>query len=195
SLLCQANSHYALSQYGIAIETTEQGLRTLSALDDRQIIITKAHLLGVGADCAMMAGDHHLARQKLDKVEILLAHIKPNEEFDRGSWCQLMGKCEYLTGNYRTAAHWYERALAEVPSEWVLRRALVLTSLISTYTVLQDCEASMMAVEKAVPLPQQLQVPSMNKPLTQALQGLLIVFPYETRITTMVADLLQQIHK
>lgn len=194
SLLCQAMAHRDFGEYSKAIETLEQATRTFDVLDQQWL--TKAHLLGVWADCAMVAGDYDIARQKLDAVAELLDHISPNEEFDQSSWCELTAKYAYLNGDYPTAAQWYEQALRTLPTEWVLRRILILSSLISTYTITQDRDASLATVEKVALAGYVSNIPPLRgKSLTQALEGLLIVFPHEARVKTIVSDLLQQIQR
>ena len=193
SLLCQANSYCFLSQYNTAIETVKQALRTLDAIEQKSHIHTKANLLGVWANIAMTAGDYPVARKKLDSIAALLDDISSNEEFDKPRWCELTAKYTYLTGDYVSAAQWYEQALCDLPVEWTTRRALVLAPLISMYTVTQDRDASILTLEKAIPVVRTFNSSRMNKPLMQALQGLQIVFPHEVGVTTIVSDLLQQI--
>lgn len=193
SLLCQANSHQALGESRKAIDALEQIARTLSTLDGQRYILTQAHLLGVWADCAMTIGELRTARKKLDEIAELLDDITPNEEFDRSCWYELTAKYSYSTGNYSIAAQQYEQALQGTPIEWVVRRIRVLSSLISTYTILQDRDRSLATLEKVGQTGGVLNAPSLiRKPLKEALQGLLIVFPYETTVKAAVSNLVQQ---
>ncbi len=193
SLLSQANDYHVLGRYTTAIETVEQALRICGEGHDQQLVRTKAHLLGVWADNAMMAREYPTARLKLDAVAALLDHISPNEQFDRSSWYQLKGKYAYVTGDYAAAAQWYEQALRELPTGWTIRQTLVLMPLLSTYTALHDRDASLMVMEKAAQVLPGLNAPIIAKPLSDALQGLVMVFPREARVKTGVADLLQHI--
>lgn len=154
---------------------------------------TKAHLLGCWADAAITTKDYATARRKLDATAAFLDHISPNEEFDRSSWCILAGKYEYFTGDYPAAAQWYEQALREEQVQCIIRQTLALMPLISTYTVMQDRDASLITVEKAAQVVPVLNAPIMNKSVIDALQGLLIVFPHDARVKMVVTDLLQQI--
>lgn len=194
SLLSQANDYHMLGRYSTAVETVEQALRFCSEGHD-QTLVPKAHLLGVWADNAMMAREYATARMKLDAVAALLDHISSNEQFDRSSWYQLRGKYAYVTGDYAAAAQWYEQALRELPAGWTIRQVLVLMPLLSTYTALQDRDASLMVMEKAAQVIPGLNAPLMVKPLSDALQGLVMVFPHEARIKMGVADLLQHIRR
>jgi tetratricopeptide (TPR) repeat protein len=195
SLLSQANDYHMLGRYSTAVETVEQALRFCSEGHDQTLVRTKAHLLGVWADNAMMAREYATARMKLDAVAALLDHINSNEQFDRSSWYQLRGKYAYVTGDYAAAAQWYEQALRELPAGWTIRQVLVLMPLLSTYTALQDRDASLMVMEKAAQVIPGLNAPLMVKPLSDALQGLVMVFPHEARIKMGVADLLQHIRR
>jgi tetratricopeptide (TPR) repeat protein/transcriptional regulator with XRE-family HTH domain len=193
SLLSQANDYHVLGHYSTAIETVEQALRLCGEVHDQPLVRTKAHLLGVWADNAMMAAAYATARLKLEAVAALLDHLSPNEQFDRSSWYQLRGKYAYVTGDYAAAAQWYEQALRELPAGWTIRQILVLMPLLSTYTALQDRDASLMVMEKAAQVVPGLNAPIIAQPLSDALQGLVIVFPREARVKTGVADLLQHI--
>ncbi len=193
SLLGQGNCQYVLGQYTLAIETLKQALRTFDVLDDQQSLHTKAHLLGIWADSAMMTGDYETAQQKLDAVATLLDHVGPNEEFDRSSWYQLSGKYAGLTGSYALAAHWCEQALQELPEEWTIRRGLALMPLLSANAFMRDRDASLMALEKAKQIISVLHAPTMNHPLRQALQGLLTAFPHETEVHIRVSELVQHL--
>jgi tetratricopeptide (TPR) repeat protein len=194
SLLSQANDYHVLGRYSTSIETVEQALHICGERHDLPLV-TKAHLLGVWADNAMMAREYATARMKLDAVAALLDHISPNEQFDRSSWYQLRGKYAYVTGDYAAAAQWYEQALGELPAGWTIRQLLVLMPLLSTYTALQDRDASLMVIEKAAQVVPGLHAPIMVKPLSDALQGLVMVFPHEARVKMGVADLLQHIRR
>lgn len=66
--------------------------------------------------------------------------------------------------------------------------------LVSTYTTMQDRDASLITVEKAAQVVPVLNAPLMNKSAIDALQGLLIVFPHEDKVKTTVSDLLYRIH-
>ncbi len=195
SLLSQANDYHVLGRYSTAIETVEQALHICGEVQDEPVVRTKAHLLGVWADNAMMAREYHTACLKLDAVAALLDHISPNEQFDRSSWYQLRGKYAYVTGDYAAAAQWYEQALRELPAEWTIRQILVLMPLLSTYTALQDRDASLMVMEKAAEVVPGLNAPILVKPLSDALRGLVMVFPHEARVKMGVADLLQHIRR
>jgi tetratricopeptide (TPR) repeat protein len=191
-LLCQANVYQASGQYAEARASLERAFRILTHHDDQYSMPTQAHLFGLWADNAMMMREYDLARQKLDETAKLLDPHCHDQEFDQSSWYELRGKYAYLTGDYTAAAHWYEQALQELPAEWVIRQALVLAPLISTYTILQDRDASLATVEKVAQIASMLNTSLMRKSLAQALEGILIVFPYEARLKATVSGLLQQ---
>ncbi len=189
-LLGQANSYFVLAQHKAAIETVQQALHVLGALDGPSLHI-KAHLLGVWADSAMSAGDYETAHQKLDAIAALLDDLSPNEEFDRANWYQLLGKYAYFTGDYAAAENWCEQAWQELPEASIIRRALALMPLLAVNTIMQDLDASLLTLEKVRQIIPALQASAMNHPLQQGLQGFLIVFPHETRVKTIVSDLVQ----
>lgn len=192
NLIAQAAIYLALGRYAEAVQVLEEAYSYLGDLDEEHRR-TKAHVLGCWADTAMTMRDYKAARQKIDAIAALLDQISPNAEFDRSSLCELTGKYAYLTGDYAAAIQWYEQALSELPGEWILRQMLVLMPLISTYTAIQDRDASLITVAKVAQVAPVLNAPIMNEPLIDALQGLLIVFPHETKVKTAVSDLLQQI--
>jgi tetratricopeptide (TPR) repeat protein len=190
SLLSQADDYASLGQYSTAIEVVQQSLRTLGALGEQQPSLTRAHLLGIWADCAMTAGDYEMARQKLDDIGTLLDDLSPNEEFDRTNWYLLSGKCAGLSGDYAAAARWCEQAWQELPQESIMRRALALMPLLAAHACIRDLDASLLTLEKARQIIPVLHAPVWKQPLLQVLQqGFLIVFPHETRITSIVSEL------
>lgn len=168
NLLSQANIYLALGRYAEAVQAIEEGYLYLGDINE-EYRRTKAHLLGVWADVAITTKDFETARRKLDTVATLLDPIRPNEEFDLANWCQLTGKYAYFTGDYPAAAQWYEQALGELHMESIMRRTLMLMSLISTYTIIQDRDASLTTVEKAARVIPVLNAPIMNKSLIEAL--------------------------
>lgn len=192
NLLSQANIYLALGRYTEAVQTIEEGYSYLGDADEEHRR-TKAHLLGVWADVAITTKDFETAQRKLDAVAALLDQISPNEQFDRANWCQLTGKYAYFTDNYSAAAQWYEQALREGHVQCMIRQTITLMSLLSTYAHIQDRNASLMTVEKAARVIPVLNAPIMNKTVIEALQGLLIVFPHDSRIKVAVSDLLQRL--
>jgi tetratricopeptide (TPR) repeat protein len=193
SLLGQADDYFGLGHYQRAMNVVEQAHRTLGALDEPPLHL-QAHLLGVWADSAMMAGDYEMAREKLDTIAALLDNLSPNDEFDRASWYQLSGKYAYLNGDYAAAARYCEQSWQELSEASIIRRALALMPWLSANACMRDLDASLIVLEMARQIIPALQAPAMNQPLQQGLQGFLIVFPHETRVKTIVSELVQHLH-
>lgn len=192
NLICQADTYLTLGMYAEALHVIEEALGGLGEIDEEHRR-ARAHLLGCWADVAITMKDFETARQKLDAVTVFLDHISSNEEFDRSSWCELTGKYAYFTGDYPTAVQWCEQALSELPEQWILRQTLVLMPLIATYATIRDRDASLITVEKAAQVVPILNAPLMNKSVIDALQGLLLAFPHDTKVKTAVSGLLHQI--
>ncbi|MBO0795749.1 MAG: hypothetical protein J2P36_33070, partial [Ktedonobacteraceae bacterium] len=194
NLLCQANAHYDLGHYQRGIEIIQQALRTLDAAEGSTVLIMKAHLFGVWADCAMTAGKFEEAYQQLNAIESLLEEIPSNEEFDVINWYQLAGKCAGLMGDFATSERLCRQGLQQLPQPWNVRHLILLMPLFATSVSMRDLEASLALLEQLTLIIPQLDAPFLRQPLTQVAQGMLMAFPQEQSVKTRVAAFLQTMH-
>jgi len=190
SLICQADSYQALGQHVEAIEAIEEALRLLKDPTDETLVRTKAHLLACWADNAMTIGEGTIAQEKLDASAQLLDQISLNEEFDRATWLQFAGKFALATGDHETAICYYEQALAELPPQWLIRQAFILTPLMVAYACMRDRTLSLDMAEKAVATISALNAPIINKQFMASVRlGLLEAFPNDIQIQKFVTGL------
>lgn len=163
SLICLATSHQALGQHTDAIQTFEEALHILGDPTDEAGIRSKAHLLACWADNAITVGDYTTAQDKLKASEAYLDIITPDEEFDRASHHQVTGKYALTRGDYKSAVDHLEAALAELPSQWSLRRTITLVPLAVAYARIREKEQSLRVAEQSVPLVGLLNAPMTNQ--------------------------------
>lgn len=155
---------------------------------------SKAHLLACWANVATATGDQKLAQKKLESSAALLDHIAPNEEFDQAHWYQYAGNCALTDQNCDAAVNYFEKALAELPQNWLIRQATTLLPLAVTYVYIHERDASLTVAEKAIPVIRQLNAPTINKQFVEYIQqGLLVAFPGDSRISTFMHDTQQKL--
>ncbi len=190
SLICQADSHQALGQHIQAIETIEEALRLVGNPIDEEHIRTKAHLLACWADNAMTMEEYTVAQKKLEESATYLSQISPKEEFDRTSWLQLAGKCALATGDHETAIRYYTEALVDLPPNWLIRQAFIVTPLMVAFACAQDRKTSLEMAEKAASVMSTLNAPIINKQFAASVQlGLLGAFPHDVQVRKFVDGL------
>ena len=188
SLLCQANIYQALEQHSEAIQAMEEALRIIGNRTEEPYIRSRVHLLGCWADNAMIMHDNTLAQEKLDEAAVYLDQIGPDEEFDHTSWLQLYGKFALMTGDYQAAIARLDEALAELPSQWLLRRLLILLPKMEAHTHLRDRNASIEAADSTLTILSRLDAPKMIKPFHDCMEGFLQVFPNDQQVKAYVAE-------
>jgi tetratricopeptide (TPR) repeat protein len=170
-LICQADTYQALGQHSKAVEAVEEALRTLSFTPNgAEHYRLKAHLLACWADSAMQLRSHTVAQRKLEEAATDLGYINSNEEFDRASWLQLAGKNALMAGDPATAIRYCEEALAELPSNWVVRITGVLVPLAMAYARIGERDASLDAAKKAIPVLSTMSAPMSNKHFAEYIQ-------------------------
>jgi hypothetical protein len=170
------------------MEAIEEALLLVGNPEDEGRIRSKAQLLASWTENALAVEEWDTAKEKLEDTADLLDHITPNEQFDRASWFQLAGKYAFSVGDYRQAVVHLETALGEIPPTWLVRQVLVLLPLLAAHTWERDREASLATAEKTFSTVRLLNAPTVNKPYTTALRGLLEAFPHDTGIRTFVAE-------
>ncbi|SRR5260221_1980032 len=193
SLICQANGYESLRQYHNAFQALEEALHTIGNPIDETRLRSKAHLLACWADNAIMAGEKTIAEEKLHASAEYLEQISPNEQFDRASWLQLAGKYAFRFGDFTKSIQHYEKALTELPSNWIVRQAIILNPLIAAYVQARNQEASIATARKAASALYVLNAPIMNKNFIDSIQGLLVAFPSDQQVSSFVADTLHQL--
>jgi tetratricopeptide (TPR) repeat protein/transcriptional regulator with XRE-family HTH domain len=194
SLLCQSDAYQALGQYAEAIQAIEEALCLLGNSTEEEILRSKAHLLACWADNAKAMREHSIAQKKLEASAIYLDQIGSNEEFDRNSWLQLAGKHALMTGDYETALDYYETALRELPSHWLIRRVLVLIPTMVAYACRRDRDASLTTARQATSALATLNAPVMNRQLlVSAQRGLIDAFPNDVQVRTAFTDMQHQL--
>jgi DNA-binding SARP family transcriptional activator len=187
NLICQADTYQALDRPAEALQALEEALGYLGHTDEEHRR-TRAHLLGCWADAAMNMGEYTLAQKKLDESAVYLEQMSAKEEFDRGSWLHLAGKYAFATRNYPTAIDYFEQALAELPSDWIIRRILVLLPMTASYAcegAHDACIATANAASSAISV---LNAPSMNRIFTNTIQGILKAFPNDAHLQSFIID-------
>jgi hypothetical protein len=119
--------------------------------------------------------------------------VMPNEEFDRGSWLHLAGKYAFATGKYPRAISYFEQALAESSTEWMIRRALVLLPMMASYACEGDHDACIATTETAFAALGVLNAPSMNRIFTTTTQEILKAFPHDAQLRSLMIDAQHQL--
>ncbi len=189
SLICQADCHHALGQYGLAIQTIEEALRIIGHPTDEAQVRAKAHLLTCWADNALVLGDYTTAQKKLDAAAEYLDRLTPNEEFDRAGWLLLAGKHALITKRYAKAIDYFEEALAELPDQWIWRRAATIIGLSMAYARMKERDQSLAVAENLMPMIQTANARMTDRWFTEYLQrDLLGVFPMDDYVRTFVTD-------
>jgi tetratricopeptide (TPR) repeat protein/transcriptional regulator with XRE-family HTH domain len=189
SLICQADSYTALSQYDVAIQAIEEALRIIGEPTDETMIRARAHLLTCWADNAMMLQDFKTTQEKLDAAGSYLDRSVPNEEFDQASWFLLAGKYALKTGNYTEAKDCFQHALMELPQHWILRRVMTAIGLAMAYAGMREREESVAVAENVVPMVNTINAQMTNRWFSEYLrQDLLGAFPMDAQVHTFVAD-------
>ena len=194
SLICQASSYQALGHYSKAEQVLEEAHLLLQRCSDEDSLRVKAHVLACWADVVMAAGEHALAQQKLEASASYLDQIAPNEEFDRTSWLQLAGKHALYVGDYRTAIHHFEQALAALPAHLLLQTASILLPLAAAYLRAGEREASLTVANKALSVVARLNAQMTNKHLAVYLrQDVLPLASGDARIRAFVQEVYAQL--
>jgi len=188
SLICQAYAYQSLNQFAETTQIIEAGLRLLDGQSDEIFIRAKAHLLGCWADSAMTVGEYSIARKKLSDAEAQLDNISLNEEFDRASWLQLVGKLALMMGDYTIAIHRCQEALQELPQGVLVRQTITLLPLAIAYARQREMDASLFVAEQAVPMLVAINAPMTTRHFSEYVQeDLLRIFPNEQRVRNFVA--------
>ncbi|MDQ2713754.1 MAG: helix-turn-helix transcriptional regulator [Chloroflexota bacterium] len=170
-LICQTDTYQALEQHPKAIEVIEEALRILSfSQDDEEHTRSKAHVLACWADSAMQMRDHVTAQNKLEEAAMFLDHIGRSEEFDKASWLQLAGKNALIAGDPATAIRYCEEALAELPTNWVVRITGLLVPLAIAYARIGERDESLKVARKAMPGVRIMDAPMSNKHFAEYIQ-------------------------
>jgi transcriptional regulator with XRE-family HTH domain/tetratricopeptide (TPR) repeat protein len=194
SLICQSDCYHSLGKYSLAIQTIQEALRIIGRPADSSLVRARAHLLTCWADNAMMLEDYTVAREKLNASEAYLDQIAPDTEFDRAGWLLLAGKYELLTKHYSIAMHYFREALAEIPEQWGLRRAMTGIGLMKAYARMKERNESLSIAEEFVPTIQTINAHMTNRWLTEYLQqDLLAVFPTDDPVQKFVARTYQRL--
>lgn len=196
NLICQADSYHALGQYNMAIQAIEEALRIIATSTDDNDAVTraKAHLFSCWADSATMLHDNRTALEKLDEAETYLGPDIPNEEFDRSVWLLIAGKNALKTQNYVTAKDCFEKALTDLPEQWLLRRIMTATGLAKACARMEERDLSLAVAKDLIPLVRTINVPMTNYWFTEYLQrDLLGIFPADKEIQEFVAETHKQL--
>jgi tetratricopeptide (TPR) repeat protein len=189
SLICLATSHQALGQHTDAIQTFEEALRILGNPTDEAGIRSKAHVLACWADNGLTIGDFTTAQDKLKASEAYLDLITPDEEFDRASHHQLTGKYALTKHNYQLAVDHLESAIAEMPSQWSLRRTITLVPLAVAYARAGEKEQSLRVAKQALPVVRLLNAPMINYMFKGYIQkDLRRLFVNDTQVLTFITE-------
>lgn len=194
NLICQSDCYNALHQYHLAIQRLEEALRIVGQPTNELFVQLKAHILTCWADNAMMLDDYKMAQEKLEVSEEYLDQIVPNENFDHASWLLLSGKYALRTKRYIAARSHFEQALAEIPTQWTLRRAMTATGLTKAYAQMRERDKSLEVAENLVPLIQVINASMTNHWFTEYLQqDLLAIFPTDVRVHEFVTSAYQKL--
>ncbi len=187
NLICQADTYQALDRPAEALQALEEASGYLGYTDEEHRR-TRAHLFGCWADAAMNMGEYTLAQKKLDESVVYLEQMSAKEEFDRGSWLHLVGKYAFETRNYPAAIDYFEQALAALPSDWIIRRILVLLPMMASYACEGDRNACIATANAASSVISVLNAPSMNRGFTNTIQGILKAFPNDAHLQSFILD-------
>lgn len=180
-------------QYKEAIQMIERALHLITHLDDEAHLRLKGHLLACWAEDAIMLHKDSQAQEKLEMSAALLDRISPNEEFDRTKWLQHAGKIALEAGDYTTAISHLEEALPLLPPNWTLRHAVTLIPLAKAYIGVQERDASLATVKRAVPVIQAMKAPIISKQFAELIhRDLPDAYPGDQPIRTFIADTLYQ---
>jgi tetratricopeptide (TPR) repeat protein len=194
-LICQADTYQALDQHTEAVEAIKEALRIIGfSNDDEEHARSKAHLLACWADSAMQMRDHVTAQKRLEEAAMFLDHINRSEEFDKASWLQLAGKNALLIGDPATAIGYCEEALAELPTNWVVRITGVSVPLAMAYARIGERDESLKVARKALPVIRTMNAPMSNKHFAEYIQkDLLALSSNDKTIQAFVQDVKRQL--
>lgn len=181
----------AQGMYPEAIEMMDAALRLISTKNDQESIRTKAHLLAIGAECAALIGDERGVQSRLEDSEKLLENFSElHEEFDRAFWHQIAGVCTLHLNQNEVAIRHFQQAKEALPTQWVLRHALILMPLVIAYARLGDRDTVLTTAEQAISLISAFNAPSLNKQFTEYTSSALTeAFAGDTHVNTFLADI------
>jgi len=189
SLSWQADGFKAQAEYSSALETIEGAVRLLSQQNAREAIRLRAHLLASGAENAAYVGDVKNVEANLNLSEDLIKDLPAHEEFDHASWHQHAGACALILGHYDRAIRHLQQAMDELPPQWTLRHATTLMPLALAYARRLERDASLAIAEKAIPVINAINSPSLSKQFIGYMQKEFIgSFPGDPHIHTFVTD-------
>lgn len=195
NLICQADTYQALGMYTEALQAIEEALRGLGEIDEEHRR-ARAHLLTCWADNAIMLHNDRLTQEKLDAAEAYLDPNVSNEEFDKAAWLLIAGKYALNKRNYVTAKDCFEKALTELPEQWLLRRTITATGLAMAYARMGEQDSSLTVARDLVPLIKITNSQMTNRWFSNYLQqDLLGIFPTDREVQIFVADTNQQLPK
>lgn len=194
NLISQADCCHTLGQYSAAIQTLEEALRIIGEPANEASVRLKTHLLACWADNAMMLHDDRMTREKLDASRTYLGQLKPDEEFDHAAWLLIAGKYALNLGDYPVAKNYFEEALAELPEQWLLRRAMTTTGLAMAYARIGEREHSLSVAKDLTQPIKSIDAPMTNRWFTEYLQrDLLGIFPTDREVRRFVMDTHRQL--
>ncbi len=193
NLICQADTYQALGMYTEALQAIEEALRGLGEIDEEHRR-ARAHLLTCWADNAIMLHDDRLIQEKLDAAEAYLDPSISNEEFDKAAWLLIAGKYALNKKSHVTAKNCFEKALTELPEQWLLRRVITATGLAMAYARMGEQDSSLTIARDLVPLIRITNSQMTNRWFSNYLQqDLLGIFPTDREVQRFVADTNQQL--
>jgi tetratricopeptide (TPR) repeat protein len=188
SLLCLVNSYHELERYADAAQTIEMAFRLSEYQADIVDTRSKAHILGCWADNAMLQGKYTLAQKKLDEAATYLDQISPNEEFDHAAWLSLRGKNAFITRDYSTAIHHFEKALHELLPTWTIGKVIALIPLMVAYACKRERGAGLTTAQKALEAVQTLNSPATNRLFIDSVEQAFTVFSQEKAIQMFLKE-------
>ena len=189
NLICQANAYQELGKYNEAFQIVEEAFRIIGNPVDERLIRTRSHLFVCWANTAMTTGDYSSAQKYLEIAEGYVSQSMIAEEFNRTDWHLLSGQYALMTKNYSKAGDHFKKALDEIPSDWILRRAMNSIGLAKAYAHLGERDASLTIAKESTIFTSILDATLINRWFTEYIQqDLLGLFPKDPTVRDFLVD-------
>lgn len=192
SLSWQGGVWKACGQQHRAIQATEAALRLIDNRKEFHFDILRARLFAHVAESAALLSDPATTNAKLDVSAQILAGADSNDEFDLPTWMQYRAICSYYLGDMTKADQYFQEALKNLKSEWVLQRGYTMLLQAQARLKLNEQEASILVAHSALPLIIAIDSPLINRGLWDYVEELIMRYPDNRGVKNFAEEVKQQ---
>lgn len=176
-----------------AIQTTEGALRLASASNDRHFVITRARLLAQWAESAALMHKSKVVDEKLEASASALNLTEPNEEFDASIWQYYRGTCRLYLGDASHADAYFQKALQEHHSDWILHRTITTLLQAEAQLKMGRLEESLKTARSSLPMIIMIDSPLLSYGLVDYTQALAARFSFHPDLKIFSQDIQAQL--